>query len=166
MYILTKLGYALMCQVKEKEKTVVLKMLLYKRVKAQQEIKMAQSKDCNYFQFKCSLSRICLVALSGTLNPNFLVHEYGANENIFSFVIPTTEASSLLEKVNLFATCNGSFENATEDIVIMVEGISICSKRQSSVMPFFINRDESVLIKAHFLVPILRKSCYNVLEKM
>ena len=83
MNILTELGYALMCQVKEKEKNVVLKMLLYKRVKAQQEIKMAQLKDCNYFQFKCSLSRICLVALSGTLNPNFLVHEYGANENIF-----------------------------------------------------------------------------------
>ena len=42
MYILTELGYALMCQVKEKEKTVVLKMLLYKRVKAQQEIKVTQ----------------------------------------------------------------------------------------------------------------------------
>ena len=165
MYILTELGCALMCQVKEKEKKCSFENALVQESESTTRNKN-DSKDCNYFQFKCSLSRICLVALWGTLNPNFLVHEYDANENIFSFVIPTKEALSLLEKVNLFATCNGSFENATEDIVIMVEGISICSKRQSSVMPFFINRDESVLIKAHFLVPILRKSCYNVLEKM
>ena len=39
-------------------------MLLQRRAKAQQEIKMDQSKDCNYFQFKCSPSRICLVTLS------------------------------------------------------------------------------------------------------
>ena len=40
MYVLTQLRYALICQVKEKEKFVVLKMLLQKRAKAQQEIKM------------------------------------------------------------------------------------------------------------------------------
>ena len=40
MYVLTELGYVLMSQVKEKEKNVVLKMLLKRRVKAQQEIKM------------------------------------------------------------------------------------------------------------------------------
>ena len=39
MYVLTELGYALICQVKEEEKNVVLKMLLQRRVKAQQEIK-------------------------------------------------------------------------------------------------------------------------------
>ena len=40
MYVLTELGYVLICQVKEKEKYVVLKMLLQKRAKAQREIKM------------------------------------------------------------------------------------------------------------------------------
>ena len=40
MYVLTKPGYVLICQVKEKEKYVVLKMLLQKRAKAQREIKM------------------------------------------------------------------------------------------------------------------------------
>ena len=40
MYVLTELGYVLICQVKGKEKNVVLKMLLYRRTKAQQEIKM------------------------------------------------------------------------------------------------------------------------------
>ena len=41
MYLLTELGYVLICQVKEEEKNnVVLKMLLLSRVEAQQEIKM------------------------------------------------------------------------------------------------------------------------------
>ena len=41
MYVLTQLGYVLICQVKRKKnKKVVLKMLLYRRVKVQQEIKM------------------------------------------------------------------------------------------------------------------------------
>ena len=41
MYVLTELGYVLICQVKEEEKNnVVLKMLLLRRAKAQQEIKM------------------------------------------------------------------------------------------------------------------------------
>ena len=41
MYVLTELGYVLICQVKRKKnKNVVLKMLLYRRVKVQQEIKM------------------------------------------------------------------------------------------------------------------------------
>ena len=40
MYVLTEPRYVLICQVKEKEKYVVLKMLLQKRAKAQREIKM------------------------------------------------------------------------------------------------------------------------------
>ena len=41
MYVLTELGYVLVCHVKEKrKKNVVLKMLLQRRAKAQQEIKM------------------------------------------------------------------------------------------------------------------------------
>ena len=41
MYVLTELGYVLICHVKEKrKKNVVLKMLLWRRAKAQQEIKM------------------------------------------------------------------------------------------------------------------------------
>ena len=41
MYALTELGYLLICQVKEEEKNnVVLKMLLLRRAKAQQETKM------------------------------------------------------------------------------------------------------------------------------
>ena len=40
MYVLTELGYVLICQVKEKEKYVVLKMVLERRAKAQQDIKM------------------------------------------------------------------------------------------------------------------------------
>ena len=42
MYVLTELRYVLICQVKEEEKkiNVVLKMLLYRRARAQQEIKM------------------------------------------------------------------------------------------------------------------------------
>ena len=40
MYTLTELGYVLICQFEEKEKYVVLIMLLQKRAKAQQEIKM------------------------------------------------------------------------------------------------------------------------------
>ena len=41
MYILTALGYVLICQVKRnKNKKVVLKMLLYRKAKVQQEIKM------------------------------------------------------------------------------------------------------------------------------
>ena len=40
MYVLTELGYVLICQIKEEEKkNVVLKMLVKRRVKAQQEIK-------------------------------------------------------------------------------------------------------------------------------
>ena len=62
MDILTELGYVLICQVKEKKK-IVLKMLLLRRAKAQQEIKMDYLKDCYYFQFKCLPSRICLVTL-------------------------------------------------------------------------------------------------------
>ena len=34
MYVLTELRYVLICQVKEKEKNVVLKMLLWKRATA------------------------------------------------------------------------------------------------------------------------------------
>ena len=46
MYVLTEqLGYVLICQGKEKEKNVILKMLLYRRAKAQQEIKMDWLKD-------------------------------------------------------------------------------------------------------------------------
>ena len=37
---MAELGYVLICQVKEKEKNVVLKMLLSRRVKALQKIKM------------------------------------------------------------------------------------------------------------------------------
>ena len=42
MYVLTELGYILICQVKEKEEknNAVCKMLLQRRAKAQQEIKM------------------------------------------------------------------------------------------------------------------------------
>ena len=41
MYLLTELGYVLICQVKEQEKNnIVLKMLLLRRAEAQQEIKM------------------------------------------------------------------------------------------------------------------------------
>ena len=36
MYVLTGLGYALISQVKEEEKNVVLKILLSRRAKAQQ----------------------------------------------------------------------------------------------------------------------------------
>ena len=39
MYVLIELGYVLICQVKDKETNVVLKMLLWKRVKNQREIK-------------------------------------------------------------------------------------------------------------------------------
>ena len=65
MYVLTEIGYVLICQVKEKEKNnVFLKMLLWRRAKSQQEIKTDYSKDYNYLQFKWSSSRICLVTLS------------------------------------------------------------------------------------------------------
>ena len=42
MYVLTELGYILICQVKEKEEknNAVCTMLLQRRAKAQQEIKM------------------------------------------------------------------------------------------------------------------------------
>ena len=41
MNVVTELGYLFICQVKrKKDKNVVLKMLLQKRAKAQQEIKM------------------------------------------------------------------------------------------------------------------------------
>ena len=40
MYVLTELGYVLICQVKEEEEdNVVLKMLNKRRAKSQQEIK-------------------------------------------------------------------------------------------------------------------------------
>ena len=41
MYILTELGYVLICKLKrKKKKNEVLTMLLWRRAKAQQEIKM------------------------------------------------------------------------------------------------------------------------------
>ena len=68
MRVVTELGYALICQVKEEEKNnVVLKMLLQRRGKHQQEIEMDSLQDCNYFQLKCSPSWICLVTLSRQL---------------------------------------------------------------------------------------------------
>ena len=60
MYVLRELGYVLICQVKEKEKYVVLKMLLQRRAKAQQEIKIDQSKDCNDFQYKKTREKLTI----------------------------------------------------------------------------------------------------------
>ena len=51
------------------------------------------------------------------------------------------EALTLLDRVNLFATQNegdGSLKHATEGIKNMVEGIAICSKKQTSILNFFI----------------------------
>ena len=62
-----ELGYVLICQVKENEKYVVLKMLLQRRVKAQKEIKMDQSKDCHYFQFN-SIHTILLKQTRNTIS--------------------------------------------------------------------------------------------------
>ena len=45
-----------------------------------------------------------------------------------------------LNRVHLFAIQNegdGSLQHATEGIINMVEGITICSKKQTSVLLFF-----------------------------
>lgn len=49
MFTLTELEYVLMYQVKEKETNVVLKMLLKKRAKTQQEIKHCSVKGLQFF---------------------------------------------------------------------------------------------------------------------
>ena len=46
-----------------------------------------------------------------------------------------------LNRVHLFAIQNegdGSLQHATEGIINMVEGITICSKKQTSVLFFFL----------------------------
>ena len=51
------------------------------------------------------------------------------------------EALSLLDRVHLFAIQNeedGSLQNAIEGIINMVEGITIRSKKQTSILIFFI----------------------------
>ena len=50
------------------------------------------------------------------------------------------EALSLLDKVNLFAIQNqgdGSLQHATEGIINMVQGITIRSRKQTSVLIFY-----------------------------
>ena len=52
------------------------------------------------------------------------------------------EALSLLDRVHLFAVQNegyGSLQNAIEGIISMVEGITIRSKKQTSIL-FFSHR--------------------------
>ena len=51
------------------------------------------------------------------------------------------EALSLLDRVHLFAIQNegdGSLQHAIEGIINMVEGITIRSKKQTSILFFFI----------------------------
>ena len=50
------------------------------------------------------------------------------------------EALSLLDRVNLFAIQNqgdGSLQHATEGIINMVHGITIRSRKQTSVLIFY-----------------------------
>ena len=50
------------------------------------------------------------------------------------------EALSLLDRVNLFAIQNqgdGSIQHATEGIINMVQGITIRSRKQTSVLIFY-----------------------------
>ena len=50
------------------------------------------------------------------------------------------EALSLLDRVNLFAIQNqgdGSLQHATEGIINMVQGITIRSRKQTSVLIFY-----------------------------
>ena len=51
------------------------------------------------------------------------------------------EALYLFDRVHLFAMQNegaGSLQHAIEGIINMVEGITICSKKQTSVFFFFL----------------------------
>ena len=50
------------------------------------------------------------------------------------------EALSLLDRVHPFAIQNegdGSLQHATESAITMVEGVTICSKKQTSILIFF-----------------------------
>ena len=51
------------------------------------------------------------------------------------------ETFSLLDRVNIFATQNkgdGSLQHVIKGIINMVENIAICSKKQTSILIFFI----------------------------
>ena len=51
------------------------------------------------------------------------------------------EALYLFDRVHLFAMQNegaGSLQHAIEGIINMVEGITICSKKQTSILIFFV----------------------------
>ena len=51
------------------------------------------------------------------------------------------EALSYFDRVHLFAIQNkgyGSLQHAIESIINMVEGITICSKKQAAILIFFI----------------------------
>ena len=53
------------------------------------------------------------------------------------------EVLSLLDRVHLFAIHNqgdGSLQHSIEGVINMVEGITICSKKQTSILIFFIVR--------------------------
>ena len=55
MYVLAELGYALIFQAEELNKSVVFKMLLQRRAKAQQEVKSWLSR--RIYLFSVSLSK-------------------------------------------------------------------------------------------------------------
>ena len=53
------------------------------------------------------------------------------------------EELSLLDRVHLFAIQNegdGSLQHATESIINMFKGITICSKKQTPILTFFIDK--------------------------
>ena len=53
------------------------------------------------------------------------------------------EALSLLDRAHLFALQkegNGSLQHAIQGIINMIEGITICSKKQTSILIFFFHR--------------------------
>ena len=102
MYFLTEKEYFFIPKVKEKEKSVVLKILLQRRVK------MAYSKDFNYFQFTCSPLGICLLTIS--FIPKFSGNNNGlicdTTVNSFLFKIKSLEKMKDVERCRLPQSCS------------------------------------------------------------
>ena len=62
-----------------------------------------------------------------------------SQESSLLSVITTKEPLSLLDKVHLFAsyTENNDLQHRIDGIIITIEGISICAKKQASITDFF-----------------------------